>query len=67
MFKPSDSNYEVVEKLVCKRLSGDPLNLKGFTLFQDKNPYDANVSSASASLLTLISSDITQILQIALS
>ena len=50
LFKPSDSNYEVVEKLVCKRLSGDPLNLKGFTLFQDKNPYDANVSSASASI-----------------
>ena len=50
LFKPSDSDYEVVEKLVCKRLSGDPLNLKGFTLFQDKNQYDVNVSSASASI-----------------
>ena len=50
LFKPSDSNYEVVEKLVCKRISGDPLNLKGFTLYQDKNPYDPEVLSASGSI-----------------
>ena len=50
LFKPSDSNYEVVEKLVCKRISGDPLNLKGFTLYQDKNPYDSEVLSASGSI-----------------
>ena len=50
LLKPSDSNYEVVEKLVCKRVSGDPLNLKGFTLFQDANPYDSRVLKASGSI-----------------
>ena len=50
LFKPSDSNYEVVEKLVCKRISGNPLNLRGFSLYQDANPYDTGILKASGSI-----------------
>jgi hypothetical protein len=50
LFTPSDSDYDVVEKLVCRSLSGDPLKIKGGVLIQEDNSSDPNINLATASI-----------------
>jgi hypothetical protein len=50
LIKPSDSDYEIVEQLVCRRLIGDPIKLKGYTLFQDKNESISDIGKATGSI-----------------
>jgi len=50
LIKPSDSDYEIVEQLVCRRLSGDPTKLRGYTLFQDANSNIPDVVKSSGSI-----------------
>ena len=45
LFRPSDSQYNIVKQLVVESVSGDPLNLVDSTIFQD--PY-GNIFSAYA-------------------
>lgn len=50
LLSPSDSDYDVVEKLVCRSLSGNPLKIKGGVLIQENNPDNQNINFASASI-----------------
>jgi hypothetical protein len=49
LFKPSDAQYRVTKDIVVEAISGDPLNIKNQTLFQDEFD-DYNISKAYASI-----------------
>jgi hypothetical protein len=48
-FTISDDQWMVVESLLCESVSGDPIKIKGQTLYQDKNE-SGSVLSASGSI-----------------
>ncbi len=49
-FTPSDDKWVVTETFVCDLISGDPLKIKGQTLYQDSDPYNSNVLEATGSI-----------------
>ena len=49
LFKPSDAQYRVTKDIVVEAISGDPLNIKNQTLFQDEFA-DYNITKAYASI-----------------
>lgn len=57
LFTPSDSDWIVVERFVAELVDGNPLNLEGQTLYQDKNEsgsvLEANGSIYKISLFTV--------------
>ena len=50
LFSPSDSQYEIVEKLVCRCLSGDPKKIQGSVLIQEEESTNPNIKKASGSI-----------------
>ena len=50
LIKPSDADYGFAQDFVVKTITGDPRNLKGSTLFQDKDENDKNILGASGAI-----------------
>ena len=50
LIKPSDADYGFGQDFVVKPITGDPRNLKGSTLFQDKDEDDKNIQGASGAI-----------------
>ena len=50
LIKPSDADYGFAQDFVVKPITGDPRNLKGSTLFQDKDTNDKNILGASGAI-----------------
>ena len=50
LIKPSDADYGFAQDFVVKAITGDPRNLKGSTLFQDKDENDKNILGASGAI-----------------
>ena len=50
LIKPSDADYGFGQDFVVKPITGDPRNLKGSTLFQDKDEDDNNIQGASGAI-----------------
>ena len=50
LIKPSDADYGFAQDFVVKSITGDPRNLKGSTLFQDKDDDDINIQGASGAI-----------------
>ena len=48
-FTPSDDKWRVVETLICDLVSGNPLNLKGQTLYQNEFP-EYGIKNANGSI-----------------
>ena len=50
LIKPSDADYGFGQDFVVKSITGDPRNLKGSTLFQDRDEDDKNILGASGAI-----------------
>ena len=50
LIRPSDADYGFAQDFVVKPITGDPRNLKGSTLFQDKDEDDVNIQGASGAI-----------------
>ena len=50
LIRPSDADYGFAQDFVVKSITGDPRNLKGSTLFQDKDEDDINIQGASGAI-----------------
>lgn len=49
-FTPSDDSWVVTETFICDLVSGNPYKLTGQTLYQDSDPFNPNIFSASGSI-----------------
>jgi len=50
LLRPSDADYRITNDLLVKVITGDPLSLKGSTLFQDKDEKDNRIQGASGAI-----------------
>jgi len=50
LFSSSDSEYDIVERLVCRCLSGDPTKIKGGVLIQEEESTNVDIKYASGSI-----------------
>ena len=45
LLRPSDANYKITQDLVVEKITGDPLELKNLTLFQDQTGARGSVTN----------------------